>query len=575
MFRFETIVGIVIVFSGQSAFADGLSDLFKNAGNNPVELHKYMTQIGCFKKPIDEDLKAQCADLKTSFSNKECDDLKALKEKAKNARDELRKSCGPAGLDLHNDDGAGVECSQAIERCWSCSSKVSAADAKPGLCKSSDSSDDEKTPEGGVNIGRLRHRADNCPALAQRGQKEYDKSYKDARKDIKDAEKRANEAQKKATEARNKGEDEKATANDKMVKAQQDLDQKLGEAEEKYKQSKKEIAAQIVQLQQQIAQADDAIRQLTLQKADAETEYNNAITAIEMKCYEHASNVVSKMQQDRLSRPFNRGNFQNMMKQVGLSDRASWKREADKYYRYCMASAPTKASKRSAKRGYDSALRKADGLIAGKIEEKNRLAAQQLQLQNGVCDMQSGTQITAAANTESDSCSAAKTAMADAQRAHRAFEGNAYQAQVELAKAQKKADSEAAVHDVEAAQAKREVADERERMKNMRRALEILDKDADTVSDPKAYDRAIEKYGEFRTAARTYVDCRKNNKNDCDTDPDCKQYKRYFKSIEQEVVDVVDTRPPPVSSESKSDGAAPAGRSEHTDLNKPAGSTAK
>jgi hypothetical protein len=447
-----------------------------------------------------------------------------------------------------------MECSQAIERCSNCSSKSAAADAKPGLCKSSDASDEEKTPDGGVNIGNLAQRAVNCPALGATNKKDYDKRYNDARKDIKDAEKRANDAQKKATEAMNKGEDEKAAANDKMVKAQQDLDQKLAEAEERYTQGKKEVAAQIVQLQQQIAQADDAIRQLMLQKTDAETEYNNAITKIEMNCYEHASNVVAQMQQARLSRPFNRGGFQNMLKQVGLSDRQAWQREANKYYRYCLAGSPPKASKKSAKGAYDSALRKANGLIASKNEEKNRLAAQQLKLQSGACDTQSGTQITADADTESDACSVAKKAMADAQRAHRAYEGQANQAQVELAKAQRKVQNEAGMNMVEAAQAKREIADERERMKNLRRAFEIADEAESKVADPKAYEKANEKYGEFRTAARKYVDCRKGK--GCDSEPDCNRYSRFLGDIGETTVGTVDTRPAAVSTEGKIDRAA-------------------
>jgi hypothetical protein len=403
------------------------------------------------------------------------------------------------------------------------------------MCSTSDSSDDDSSSSSGndlkINFSKLSRQAEFCPHLGAKAQKDYEKRYDDSRKDVKDMEKKLPEVQKKYTEAMNKGEDEAGQAEDKMVKAQQNLDQELGEAEEKYKQAKKEIAAQIVQLQQQIAQVDDQTRQMVLAKADAETQYNEAIRQIELNCYQSASATVAKLQADRLKSAFNRGSFQNMMKQVGLSDRASWQRIADKYYRYCINSTPTKASKRSAKASYNSALQKADVGLQKLNEQRLGLVQQQINLKSGVCNpnASSGPDFTGQAPEESESCQAAKKALSDSQRAQRKYNSEANKAASDQMKAARKAQNEAGAAQMEAVSLNRQIQDEKTRMKNLRRAAEIADKASDDAPDPKAYDRLNEKFSDLDSIGFKYVQCM-NRAKKCESDIKCQKLDKYFKN---------------------------------------------
>jgi hypothetical protein len=563
MFRFETIVGIVIVFSSITAFGadadlEKVKKLFGSSDNYLEMLQQYKTDCepaAAAKKTPTKSCQFLEGRLnrENSNGNGDCDNLNSLKEKVNNLRREFRKTCGPAGFPLKN-TSTDIECSAAIERCNNCASSAS-NDLSGGKCDEDVAND---TKEEGFNFERMERVAKYCPALGGKNAKELEKKLENAQKDKKEAEKKLPEVQKKLVDARNKAEDEAGKAMDTMTKAQQNLDQELAEAQKKYSQEKKRIAQEITELQQQIAQADDGIRQLVLSKSDAEMQFNEAIQQINLNCHQSASNTVTKLQADRLSRPFNRGNFQNMMKQVGLSDRQAWQRVAEKYYRYCLKSEATKASKRSAKAAYDSALRKADVGLQKFNEQKLALVQKQMNLKNGVCNPNAQFQpdFTGQAPDESDSCTAAKEALADGQRAQRKYNSEANKAAAEAARADKKGQNEAMVAQAELAQINQQKTDEDKRVRNLRRAYEIADEAADKSGpDPKAHDNAMDKYGEFNAEAAKYVRCAQE-KNSCDEF--CKSLKAYTEKNDtgENVVKSESSVLEPLATENKIDKAA-------------------
>src|SRR6185437_12281350 len=74
----------------------------------------------------------------------------------------------------------------------------------------------------------------------------------------------------------------------------------------------------------------------------------DAKNKVELNCHASAISQVSAMQNkviDQMgSNSYDRGTFNQLLQNVGLSDRQHWQLIAEKYYNWCMESTPTSKS---------------------------------------------------------------------------------------------------------------------------------------------------------------------------------------------------------------------------------------
>lgn len=572
MFRFETIVGIVIAVSCTNLHAADKNPFEGLGGDKCSKFMEYSDEQvdkiakRAYPKIYDKDKQSAISMVHADACKSNANDTEQCKSATpdyKKAKEEFVKACGPAGFPMAGSSTSWPGCSMKVEQCRKCGSGNHArsdstdnvpCDGATTTDSGGTSSSSDGTPM--INTDRMERQAQYCPAAVAKNQKDLNKKYDDARKDLKDSEKKLPEQMKKYTDAKNKAEDDVAQARDKLTKAQDELDQGLAEAKKKLSEANQQLAAEIMQLEQQIAQVADQQRKVGLKKVEAEMQYNEAIQQIEINCHKSASQTVSKMQMERMSRPLNRGGFQSMLKQVGLSDRESWQRLAAKYYRYCMADEPTRASKRSAKRTYDVVLQQANSEIDKLEQDRQRLIASEQKLKDRNCKPQMGAMPDA---DQSKACAQIEEAQNEAQRLNRKFANASSQADADVAKAMRKGQNEAQAAGMEAQMTSQQLADEKKRMQNLRRAYEIADKAAnDSSDDPKAHEEALTKYDKFKSQAVTYVDCRKRTGAGCG-DQDCREAESYLKNLGINVSDVDDV-PSAVGVKDKETAPAPSPR---------------
>lgn len=551
MFRFETIVGIVIALGCSASFAADKNPFEGLGGDKCTRLGEYdkAKKLELAEEQFPNEFKKDKATALAMLSARYCatnsNDMAECSNanvEFKKAKEEFIKSCGPGGFQMSGSNDEWPGCAKTIEQCRKCASgshaKNDTTDNVP--CDPDTAGDGSSSyPDGSprINTDRMQRQARYCPASVAKNQKDLNKKYDDARKEVKDLEKKLPEQMKRYTDAKNKAEDEAAQARDKVQKAQDELDQGLADAKKKLSEANQQLAAEIMQLEQQIAQVADQQRKVSLKKVEAEMQYNEAIQQIEINCHKSASQTVSKMQMERLSRPFNRGGFQSMLKQVGLSDRESWQRMAAKYFRYCMADEATKASKRSAKRTYDVVLQQANSEVDKLEQDKQRLIASEQKLKDRNCRPQLGAMPDA---DQSKACAQIEEAQSEAQRLNRKFANATSGADADVAKAMRKGQNEAQAAGAEAQMTSQQLADEKRRMHDLRRAYEIADEAAGKSSDdPKAHEEALSKYDKFKSQASTLVNCGKNKGAGCGS-KDCRDMDKFLNNLGMGIADVND-----------------------------------
>lgn len=383
-----------------------------------------------------------------------------------------------------------------------------------------------------VNVGKqlLKY----CPGKLGADQKDLEKQMQESQKEVRRLEGELPKLQQEYTEIQAETENQVSEIQDQMVEAQNQLDEQMEKAQNSQDEAIKALQEKITGIEEQIARADDNIRQIQISKTDAENTYGEAIKQIDLNCHASATQTVSKYQQDRLqlerAKQFNRVSFNNVMKQVGVSDRQSWQRVAEKYYQWCLQSKPTKDSKDSARKIYDSALAKADEAIAKITRDKARLrdAIKKVQSDQGCNPQATGPQ-----NGETDMCRAMRMAKQSAERLMRQYNSKMNQFNRKMGEAQRKGAAKAQAKLAEANLIQNQLSEERTRLNNLKQYLELAYQagGGGTAADAKSYTDAKSKYGDFVAAASVFVSCLK--KDDClNLDTACKEASVFLDNIQ-------------------------------------------
>jgi hypothetical protein len=469
----------------------------------------------------------------------------------KEARSKFAGACSNLAPGYKPSEGWPL-CSKQVEQCNVCPMTNSAsAERRNELECSNISNAEEEDAPANAPSGAFAMRdvktgealLQYCPGKLGAEQKDLEKQFADSQKEVKRLEAELPKKQAEYSSIMAKNEEAMVGIQEKMTAAQNELDNQMTELQNAQSDAEQAATQKIQQLEEQIRRADDSIRQVELSKADIENTYTEAIKQIHLNCHASAVANVSKMQQDRLqlerANQFNQVSFNNMMKSVGVSDREQWQRVATKYYNWCLQSKPTKDSENSALKIRDSALAKAAEAITKLEGDKGSLRAQIKSVKDDHGCAQAGKEPT-------EMCRAMQKFQRQAEAYQRQYNSKMNQANAEMGAKQRAGQAEAQAKMAEAQVIQQQLNEERVRLDNLKRYLELAYQAGGgmTSGDAKYYVEAREKHGEFVGAAGILVSC--NYETDCQSGP-CKEAYDFLVNLQGTPPQFKDGGKPPES----------------------------
>ncbi|NJL25832.1 MAG: hypothetical protein HC902_12090, partial [Calothrix sp. SM1_5_4] len=537
MIRIKTLVNSVVLLQLALGPATLARAEDKNKGGIDHQCSMLYSKDSNLDKNSQEykDLAEDCKKYRNKSLNtmsSECDEEKKAFTKAAS---EFIGACNTAGITNKTNPNGNIGCAMALQQCG-CRFKNPPPDLQ---CDSIDSGGDDDDSQnapaaqiGGLKDLKAAEREFNyCPALAGKDLKDYEQKLKESQEKVKELEKKLPELQQAANEAMSQAEEKMQEIKKQNGEAAKEYTRAIRDAKRSHEAAVKALNDQIAQLQNQIASTDESIDQVELSKSDAELKKNETKKQIELNCHASASAQVAKLQAEQLelhkANRLNRGGFNSLLKNVGLSDREAWQRVANKYYRYCVESRPTLDSKDSANKMYESALVQADKTRNNLIKRKASIQKQILQIKDNKACGQGGS--------ETQMCQAVRQAAEDMRQVGVEYE----QKKQELAEAYQKAQVDGARNYQNKAQeamlVQKNLAEERLRLQNLERFLALKNKMAgNTETDAKSFQEANSKHSTLNGAAVAYVVCKSQihesdrpNEDKCAKDSTCVQARSY------------------------------------------------
>lgn len=335
-------------------------------------------------------------------------DCENKSEQFNTALKDFATACGDANM--------GGDCAKEVAKCMGTNKKdEDPDDDRPARSRSRDK--DQPYDVDGVKK--------QCPAAAG---EDIDKLKTELKEQKEKVKKLQDELPKIEEEANTK----QSTNNDKLTQLEKemgDAQEKMGEDMQKISEeqqgAEKAITDQVTAIAVQIAKARDAIREVSLTNLQGLMERKRAKTQTDLNCHASALAQISKMQNDVSegirSGTYNGGNFTNLMKNVGLSDRQRWQKIANKYYHWCLESKATKDSKAIANDAYNLLVEKSEKAKVSFGEQIKQLQAQQNQLMTPQACAQMAMQMNGSSAGGSELCKAARKAQQKSQKLERDF----------------------------------------------------------------------------------------------------------------------------------------------------------
>lgn len=385
-----------------------------------------------------------CMRMSKGSSGTSCEDARPDLQKA---RGELSAACNAMGL------GTGIkECLAKQKEC---------DEFKPSSSASSTKNATEK--------------AKYCPSISEdddKIQKQLDKAEEKlatAREKLPDLQEKvtsaSSEANKSISELRQKERDALSEMNKAIKETKREKDKEISRVQE-----------QMAQIAAQLGQADEQIGQLELSKTDAAMKRDETKIQIDLNCHQTASATVSKLQSDALAKmqtgTYSRGGQASMMKNVGISDRESWQKVAEKYYIWCLRSKPTIDSKTSANRMYTAAIAQADLAIGNARKRKALLETQYNRMKNPDGSCGAATPTADGATGESDMCRATRQMNEDIQQAREEFVNKSRGLNEDMARERQDGGQKVMAAQQALAKANQTITDEQTRVNNLRSVLD-------------------------------------------------------------------------------------------------------
>jgi hypothetical protein len=419
----------------------------------------------------------------------------ALDEKVRDAKGDFIGACGAIGLPT------GLQ--ECANKRFECKCLNSGADHSGLDCSDMKS---EGSKSSGLNVNAAANQMRYCPERA--------KDPDQLQKDLDKAEEKLDKLKDKIPDLQDKvndvGKDLRKTQAEvakQSLEHQKEFSAALKKAKEGKDQKEQALIDKMGQIQSQIAQVDEQITQFDLAITDAAMKREETKTQIDLNCHATASATVSKLQSEALDAArrgvYNRGGMTAMMKNVGLSDRDSWQRVADKYYRWCLASKPTLASKESANRIFDAAKRQAEVAKTNAQKRRDLLVAQLNRVKdpNGQC----GNTVTQADGGSgiTEMCKASQQAQDDMKQAVQDLQAAQQADAIQLQAAQQDAAGNFGKQ-MQLMQTQMDAANEQGRVDKMRSLIDMQANQGGS-SDKESRAKLSSSFGKWEGAAEQYL----------------------------------------------------------------------
>lgn len=444
------------------------------------------------------------------------DVCREAEQKFNDASGKFSGACKGAGLEDdipdNNDKLGAIGCSWSVNRC-SCLNKNPPDKYRCNeidKVRGSDRFSISPQSEGAIDIAKANKRMQLCPHADPDDSERYEKQLEKALERQKEAKKKMPELMNKASEAQDKAAEKQNEARRKAADLQKEFAKELSEIRKKKTQDEQQAVAEMAQARGEMDKIDAQIRQYEMSKIDAEVKLGEAKTAIELNCHATASQQVAARQTAKMAaigkgQPV--GDFNKLMNSVGVSSRDAWENVAKVYYKRCVNSRPTRDSKASAQKIYESTVRGIDAAIASAFQQRKRLDEniKTIFTTNGCAPPVAP--VAGVPSGESKLCASIR----ESNEAMMQAQGNAGIQQQMLAQEQQMATQQLATKQnalaMEYAASQQEMGDEAARIKNLRDYLNLKREKSNGVGGKAEAKAMTEAYGVLTAAAKQVVTC--------------------------------------------------------------------
>ncbi len=445
------------------------------------------------------------------------------------AKTEFRTSCRSLPQTGGN-IGGNIACGWNIERCQ-CRG-LSAGGVKYEALKCEDAPSGPFTPSSpGEKDGR---HLPTCNIAAASDLDKLEKEVRDAQKELRELERKIPELDQQIADAQSQMNEKIQQAEQQGVDAQKARIQQRADAVKAQREAIRTAAQEVVQLRQQISTLEEERIQLGSSRQRAELERQKGQAAVRNNCHAQAIKDVGAKQAEALAlqqgRAYNRGSFNQMLRNVGVSSRTQWQRLAAELYKQCMQSAPTRDAVKMINQEYNAVLDQANGKERSLGERRRAIEVQIAQVEGGVCNPAGGSGVSPTGTaTESRSCQAVRQFSEDVAKA----EAEYINQQRANAKAENRARSDGAARlaakTKERNLAERTLFEERQRLRNLRNFLALKQQHAPGNMDGRDMENALAKHAGLIDKSRFLIHCAVQDNKNCEGP--CAEAFEYMRAI--------------------------------------------
>jgi hypothetical protein len=488
MFKFVTIAYISLFACSLPALAettqtDKCTSWMNKSEAEQIRMARQMYPRDSQAEALSRASRSLCVNGGSNSGESTC---REAEEKFNQASGKFSGTCGTAGLDIDNPKEAGKEgsigCSWSKNRCRCLNKKIDTETEDQYRCSelggSSRRSSGSQSSQGSlglIDINAARRRLEACPHEDPDDSDRYEKQLEKAQERMKEARKKMPELLNKSSEAQDKATQAQNDAARKASEKQKEFSKEMMEIKRKHEGEEAAAVQEMAQMRQQMDAIDGQIRQLEMNKVDAETKLTETKVQVELQCHAMASQQVAAQQTRKMSeikKGMPVGDFNSLLKNVGVSSRDAWEKVADVFYRRCLGSRPTRESKASAQRAYESTIKALDSQILTSRQGRRRIEESLGQIFSN-----NGCAAPAAApgqpSGESKLCRSIRQASEDMRVAQQNATQEQQQIQQEAIAAQRQLAQKNQNLQMEYAQAQQELNDEQKRIDNLREYLNL------------------------------------------------------------------------------------------------------
>lgn len=523
MIKLQTAVVILSILGIETTWALTTDDLLSRSSGSRCSAEANAAADLC-ERPSYSGNRSECiakavARLEKCSSKNDDNECKDVSTEYDKGLKEFSNACSAAQIPMSRTTGH-MACSGELNKCVNMDDS-SSGDTKPTL-------------PGMRDLERESSRMDQCALLASADQDKVEKQVDKARDRKKELDNKIPEIQEKMADAEEQRDSKMAELANQQQEAAKEHAQQMKESKRNLEAVQKQLGQQLASMQEQLDGMDQQIDQLELSVTDAEAKYIDNITQIELSCHAAASQEVAKLQEIRLEQlrtnTFNRGGFSEMVKNVGVTDRQSWEREARKRYEWCMQSKPTREQKKAALRVKELAIGAAQKAKAAVEKRKVAIRQQMAQIKDQGGCAQQVTQNGDGTTNETEMCKALRNAIEDQQQnsvEYQMKQQNLQQQQQQLALTAAKKQAMLAQ---QLQKASLEINDEQTRLRNLEEflALKQMKAGGSTTATMLEAAKARDAYSNFFGLSTKYLGacCQDDNKNKKSTCANVKAFVR-------------------------------------------------